>query len=263
MTSILLYHQIAHLPAEQDPMGLAISPQVFEQQMAYLYGAGYQCLSLGEAVKRFRAGTPSPRKAIVITFDDGFRDLYSTIWPILHRFNFTATIFLVAGCAGCNSDWEGQNGNYAVPLLDWSEVRELAQAGFTFASHTVSHPHLTELSDEQVKYEVQQSKAMMEDQLEMEVNLFSYPYSSQNSRIQHIVAESGYIAACGVDRGDWGLFNLWRAQCTSSDSLFSFALKASGWYHRLIWIREQCRAYPLLYRSGQRLKHLLKNRVIQ
>jgi peptidoglycan/xylan/chitin deacetylase (PgdA/CDA1 family) len=133
------------------------------------------------------------------------------------------------------------------------------QAGFTFGGHTVTHPRLSELVDQQATDEIQLSKTMLEDQLGTEVNLFSYPYSDHNDRIRRIVAESGYIAACGGERGDWGLFNLWRAQCYRSDNMLSFVLKASGWYHRFIWLREQSPVGPSLRRVVRRLRRLLRD----
>jgi peptidoglycan/xylan/chitin deacetylase (PgdA/CDA1 family) len=237
--SILLYHQIAQVPEQNDPRGLAVPPQLFEQQMAYLHQAGYCCLSLGEAVRYLQEGLHLPRKSAVLTFDDGYQNLHSNMWPILDRFGFTATIFLVAGRAGCWSDWEGQTGPYAAPLLSWAEARELAQAGFTFGSHTLNHPRLTLLDDKQAMHEIRDSKEMMEDHLGVKVDLFSYPCVNFDARIQRMVAKSGYIAACGIDRGAWGLFNLWRVGCLSKDSMLSFALKAGGWYYRRVWLREQ------------------------
>lgn len=239
MISILLYHQIAQVPKQYDPLGLAVPPRLFEQQMAYLYRAGYRCLGLGEAVKYLRERKRQPRKSFVLTFDDGYQDLYYNVWPILDRFGFTATIFLVVGRAGCESDWEGQRGPSAAPLLSWTEARELAHIGFAFGSHTLTHPRLTLLDDKQAVREIQHSKAIMEDHLGVKVELFSYPYANFDARIQDMVAESGYIAACGTDRGAWGPFNLWRAHCASNGSRLSFALKADGWHHKLVWLREQ------------------------
>lgn len=242
MIPILMYHQIADVPRSSDPKNLAVSPLLFERQMAYLSREGYQCLSLGEAVQY--VGRSHPRKTFVITFDDGYQDLYHTVRPILERYGFTATVFLVSGCMGRDSNWEGQSGPYSGRLMSWDEARELAQAGFTMGSHTISHPWLHKLNQNQAIYEIQHSKEILQDRLEMEVNLFSYPYSAHSESVRQLVAECGYIAACGGDRGQWGLFNLWRAQCTWNESLLSFASKVSGRYYHIIRMRQQ----PLLRR---------------
>jgi peptidoglycan/xylan/chitin deacetylase (PgdA/CDA1 family) len=208
---------------------------MFEQHMAYLHRKGYHCLSLDQALRDVQ---PYPHKSFVLTFDDGYLDLYSTAWPILDRFGFTATCFLVAGRAGRHADWDGTPED-DVTLLSWEEVRELSRSGFTFGSHTLTHPCLTRLDHEVATSEVQVSKMIIEDQLGIPVTLFSYPYGRSDARLQEIVAASGYLAACGVDRGHWNLFNLWRGECRGSDSLKSLSWKVRGGHQAVIRFREQ------------------------
>lgn len=142
MTSILLYHRIAQISDQHDPKGLTVSPQQFERQMVSLHHAGYRCISLVDAVNSIREGLRLPRKSFVLTFDDGYQDLYDNVWPILDRYGFTATIFLVAGSIGCLSNWGGQTGPSAAPLMSWAEVQELARRGLSFGSHTLTHRRL-------------------------------------------------------------------------------------------------------------------------
>lgn len=254
MIPILLYHQIAEVPAEHDPQRLAVTPEQFERQMAYLRRTGYRCLPLTEAVHRLHHGLSLPKKSFVITFDDGYRDIYTTVWPILDRFGFTATVFLVADRTDCLSDWEGQSGLAAAPLLSWAEARELASLGITFGGHTLTHPRLTLLDDEQAMIEVRQAKVLMEDNLGRGVKFFSYPYHNYDVRIQGIVTEAGYDAACGGRRGRWGFFNLWRVDCERDDSQRSFTLKASGRYHQYTWLREETQLGRALVRTVRQLR---------
>jgi len=252
--SIITYHRVALVPEEHDPRELATSPQLFEERMAYLARTGHQCVSLVEAVRRWREGEPQPRQGFVLTFDDGYRDLYRNVWPVLDRFGFGATVFLVAGCVGSQSDWEGQTGPSCAPMLSWAEARELARFGFTFGSHTLTHPRLTLLDDKRAWREIRQARVTIEDHLGVKVDLFSYPYGDFNAHIQRMVEESGHIAACGVDRGKWGIFNLWRAECASRESRVSFAFKVSGWYHQLLWLREESLLGGPLVRVLRRLR---------
>jgi peptidoglycan/xylan/chitin deacetylase (PgdA/CDA1 family) len=238
-----MYHQIAEVPDVYDPMGVAMPLSQFEQQMNYLSQANYRCMSLKEAVQKWEKGLQptgsfKPR-SFVITFDDGYRDLYTTVWPVLERLGFTATIFLVAGRIGRPSDWDGQNGPRAAQLMSWSEIREMARSGFSFGNHTLTHPQLPCLNDKQAKREILQSKALIEQNLGTTIDLFSYPYTASDDRIRQMVAESGHIVGCGGDRGVWGLYNLWRSECSRYDSMHSFAWKISTWHQRCIWLREQ------------------------
>ncbi len=239
MIPILMYHQIAEVEQDKDPFGIALTPEKFEQQMHYLHKKNYRCLHLSEAGNYWQRGLDLPKRSFVLTFDDGYRDIYTTVWSILDRFGFTATIFLVAEQVGNQSNWQGQSDSLSVPLMSWSEIRELARYGFTFGNHTLTHLRLPTLNDNQAKVEIVQSKNIIEDKLGIEINLFSYPYTASDIRIQQIVEDSGHILACGGDRGQWGLFNIWRTECFGDDSLHTFALKAKKWYQRKIWLREQ------------------------
>ena len=105
---------------------------------------------------------------------------------------------------------------------------------------------------------MQDSQKMLEDQLGKRAALFAYPYSGLNSRVQRIVAESGYDAACSGDRGPWDLFNIWRSQCVRDDRRAAFACKANGWHQRYTWFREQSPWGPPLRRSVRTVKSLLR-----
>lgn len=247
MIPILLFHQIAKLPALQDPEGLAVSPEQFEKYMAFLHNRAITCLKLEEAINNFRKGISQPKNAVAITFDDGFQDLHSCVLPILKKYNFAATIFLVVDRVGRESDWAGQTRSCSARLLSWGQVAELAQAGFTFGSHTMTHKRLTEIDDQQAQYEIKNAKQILEDRLGTEIKYFSYPYSSHDLRIQKIVENSGYIAACGGELDVWCLFNLWRAQIGSSDNLKSFGLKVRGRYHQYFWLRSHLKNIPYIY----------------
>ena len=136
-------------------------------------------------------------------------------------------------------------------LLSWSEARDLAQQGFILGSHTFSHTRLSRLDDYGAFEEIRSSKAMLEDQLAMQVSFFSYPYSNSEARIERLVESAGYTAACAGDSGPWSLFHLWRVPCVRDDTTLSFALKARGWYDKRTALRESVPGQFL--RSGVRM----------
>lgn len=245
MIPILMYHQVAEIPAQLDPLSLAVPPAQFEQQMAFLSNHGYRCFSLPVAVRYLRQGGRVPPKTFVLTFDDGYQNVYSNACPILDRFAFTATIFLVAGRMGLASDWDGQDGILAAPLLSWSEARELVGRGYEMGSHTFTHPRLNNMDDKSAFMEISDSKLLLEDRLDQHVDFFSYPYSSSSTRIERLVEAAGYVAACGGPVSPWSLFRLCRIQCSVGDSRLSFALKACGWYSRFVIARESTPANGL------------------
>lgn len=237
MAAILQYHQIADVSAQLDPKGLAVPPRMFEQQMEYLYRARFRCLTLQDVISSRLSGKRLPPRTFAITFDDGFKDLHDVVWPILDRFGFTATIFLVVGRVSMTNAWQGEESH--APLLSWSEVAQMARAGFTFGSHTITHPWLTTLDDESARREIGTSRLILEDQIGLPVDFFAYPYSSSDRRIRTIAEQSGYMAACCGDRGRWNPYNVWRAQILHADGMPAFHVKAGGLYDHWTWVREE------------------------
>jgi peptidoglycan/xylan/chitin deacetylase (PgdA/CDA1 family) len=250
-----MYHQVTEIPRDLDPLGLAIPPDQFEEQMSYLARNDYQCLSLPEAVRRLRREAHAPAKSFVLTFDDGYQDFHSEACPILEEFGFNATVFLVAGRMGNLSNWAGQEGARSGLLLSWAEARDLARRGFVLGSHTLSHPRLSLLDDRSAEKEIQDSKALLQDRLDMQIDFFSYPYSVSDARIERLVESAGYTAACAGNSGPWSLFHLRRVPCLRDDTPLSFAVKASGWYDRRTALRESAPG-RLVRRGVQSLRHL-------
>lgn len=238
MIPILMYHQVDDIPRKLDSLGLAVSPAQFEQQMSYLARNNYRCLSLPEAMRHFQKDGYAPARSFVLTFDDGYQDVHSKAYPILEKYGFTATVFLVAGRLGSLSNWWGQEGSRSGLLLTQVEAQELVRRGYIMGSHSLRHPFLTSLDDQSAYQEILGSKLLLQEQLEIQVDFFSYPYSETDPRIETLVESAGYKAACAGDKGLRSNFHLWRVPCNRDDSPLSFALKASGWYDRRTALRE-------------------------
>jgi len=238
MIPIFMYHEIADVPRNLDPLGLAIPLTQFEQQMSYLSRNAYHCLSLPEVLRYLQKGDRLPARSFVITFDDGYQDVYTQACPILEKYGFTATIFLVAGGMGTSSNWWGKAGERSALLLTWTEARDLAKRGFILGSHTLNHPRLSTQDDQSAFEEIRNSKILLQDRLEMQVDFLSYPYSDTDNRVERLVESAGYLAACAGNSGPWSIFHLWRVPCLRGDTTQSFALKASGWYNKRTALRE-------------------------
>lgn len=235
-TPILLYHQITRAAPPKDPRRVAVSVSDFERQMRYLYDHGYRCLSLMELLRPSRNKQPRQKKTFALTFDDGYEDFFTQAYPILRRYGFTAAVLLVTDRVGEQNDWDGEAGT---PLLTWEQVEALHEDGISFGSHTCTHPRLTRLSNGQIWHELMASKERLEARLGQEIQLLAYPYGESNREIQRMAMAAGYTAACGVDRGSSGRFNLWRRLCYTDDSLLTFILKLTPWYRYPGWLREE------------------------
>lgn len=149
---------------------------------------------------------PFPEKAFVLTFDDGFKNVYQIAFPILNELNFTATIFLVTDCMGQAISWEvGEKvkkaGATHLSLMVWDEVMEMHRHGFSFGSHGSRHLRLTQLDAALIRGDLEKSKCAIEDILGDPCLLFCYPYGNFDDTVQRIVRETGFEGAVTSEFG--------------------------------------------------------------
>jgi peptidoglycan/xylan/chitin deacetylase (PgdA/CDA1 family) len=188
---ILTYHSI-------DGSGsvISLSSDLFARQMAFLAERKYTTLTFAEAAERLHRRADVPERAVVLTFDDGYRSVHSEAFPVLTRFGFTATIFLVSRFCGRHNDFPGApRAAGRLPLMNWSEIAEVQTYGIECAAHTRTHPDLRQLSGSELEAEVGGSRADLEDRLGIEIRSFAYPYGHRNARVEEAVRRH-YAAAC-------------------------------------------------------------------
>ena len=169
--------------------------------MKYLWENGYRAFSLSEAIRFIRMNESFPKNMVVITFDDGYKNIYTQAFPVLNQYGFKATIFLITDYCGTYKAWPGHlPSTMNRPMLSWAEIREMNKEGFEFGSHTVSHPDLTRMPIRQAEQEILQSKAKIQDHLCARVRVFAYPYGRFNSEIEEIV-RGQFSGACSTRLG--------------------------------------------------------------
>jgi len=227
-TPIITYHQMTSDSLYKDSLSLTVSVHQFERQMRYLREHGYNSLSARELIQSLGNNQQPRCKRVWLTFDDGYESFFRLAYPILYRYGFTATVFLTTDFIGKDSDY-----------LSWEQVLSLNNDGISFGSHTCTHPHLLELSEEQVRHELVSSKECLEDRLGEKVQLLAYPHGHSNLEIQHLAEDAGYEAACGIRGGRSSRFNLWRTQCHTEDTLLSFLFQLTRWPYYAKHFREE------------------------
>lgn len=194
---ILMYHSISDNPRRAFRR-FTISPAVFAEQMAYLYENGYRPLTISDLVDAAQAGTALPEKPVLLTFDDGFADFFTECLPILLRYQFTATLYLVTAYMGQTSRWLERENEADRPMLTWEQIRHIAASGIECGSHTHTHPRLDELSAGQVRDEITASKELLDSYLPSPVRSICYPYGCYSDAVQQTVRQAGYTSACAV-----------------------------------------------------------------
>jgi peptidoglycan/xylan/chitin deacetylase (PgdA/CDA1 family)/GT2 family glycosyltransferase/SAM-dependent methyltransferase len=189
---ILMYHRAAPDGAPAAPR-YRVSPEELEAQLSYLRGAGYRSMSLDELARLLLVQAPVPAKRVAITFDDGYADFAQFAAPLLDRYGFTATIFVVTDQVGATNLWDRDTEELA--LMDWDTLRALRGRGFTIGGHTASHPRLTRLDNASVISEISRCRTALRNELGAPARHFASPYGLRDGGIDAL------IGACGFQTG--------------------------------------------------------------
>jgi len=192
---ILMYHQIAAGP--QATSRLAVSPAVFAAQLAYLQAGGFTTVT-ASALAAAVGGDAGrmPVRPVVLTFDDGFADFHQVALPLLREYGFTATVFVTTGWiqdAGPRSA-----GRRPGRMLSWSQLLEAAGAGVEIGAHSHRHPQLDQMAGADLRRELHDSKALLEDRLGRAVPGLAYPFGYSSARVRGAVRAAGHEYACAV-----------------------------------------------------------------
>ncbi|MFZ2959782.1 MAG: polysaccharide deacetylase family protein [Candidatus Ozemobacteraceae bacterium] len=235
---VLMFHKIPSAP----PLSRHktwVTAERFEKHLAYLRRNGFQSFTMRD-MKEFLTGarplSSFPARPILLTFDDGYLDNYRQAAPIMQRYGFSGLIFCMGNPALRDSVWDRSPSEETAPLMSFTQIRELSDAGYEIGAHTLSHPHLPALSDEQARREILDSKNSLEDAIGQEVISFAYPYGEYDDRIVDIVREAGFSFAFATSTGAPNFFDdpfrIFRTHIFPKDRLLQICKKTSSWYRR-------------------------------
>lgn len=199
---ILTYHRVVQSKEEGGSLPIWVTAAQFEEHLQILKAEGFTTLTLSDLAAmpaladRFRPDW----KPILLTFDDGYEDNYTLLFPLLQRYGFTATIFLVADMK--QNLWDKDSPDFAPTLLlTTAQILEMQRYGIDFGSHSMTHPRLGAVPLAAAEKEIRLSKQVLEERLGREVNSFCYPYGSLSTDVKRLVGESGYQFGIASDSG--------------------------------------------------------------
>lgn len=226
MAPILMYHSVT--PNRRDRSPWAVHIERFEQQMRWLHERGFRGTSIRELLE------PQPDEArsrlVGLTFDDGYADFAEYSLPVLQRYGFTATAFIVAGRLGTEDIWADEPPK---PLLTAGQVRLVADEGFEVGSHGLRHVSLLSANDSELTEEIVNSRRILQQISGQSVSGFCYPYGHHDRRIVSCVQAAGYEYTCACGYSEFtGRFALPRIYIGNADSPARLWAKAIQYWLR-------------------------------
>jgi peptidoglycan/xylan/chitin deacetylase (PgdA/CDA1 family) len=187
---VLCYHAIT----DGWPHALATGPATFERQLRAVLARGYKAGSAAQAVE-------GRARVLHVTFDDAFTSIERAL-PILERLGLHATVFACPGYADGGRPLDvpeladdAARLPHELETMDWDSLRSLGERGVDVESHTVSHPHLPRLGDDELCRELVESRERLETELGRRITLLAYPFGDEDQRVRDAARAAGYEAA--------------------------------------------------------------------
>ena len=196
---ILMYHSIESMPKSTIMRSLHVPPRRFKFQMWLLKVLGYKGLSIRE-LKPYLDGEKSG-KVVGITFDDGYQNNLINAAPVLKRYNYSATCYLVNHCIGTSNTWDLDQGITQRPLMKVNEIKKWLDLGMDIGAHSQNHVDLTIIDEQQAQKEISDCKVELEKLFNMSIVDFCYPFGRFNESVCKITNNAGYSTATTMIRG--------------------------------------------------------------
>jgi peptidoglycan/xylan/chitin deacetylase (PgdA/CDA1 family) len=225
---VLVYHSIDGNVSERYRKW-AIPPQILDRHLELIRANNFSPISVSAFTSAKGAGGMLPQRPVVLTFDDGLRDFLTGAMPVLSKYLYPATLFVVSGLVGQKSLWLRALGEEGRAMLSWSELREIVSAGIECGAHSLSHPELDVISAPCADKEIRMSKVLLEDHLGCSIQSFAYPHGYSSPATRRLVERAGYSSACRVrhalstvDENAFGLSRIIMTTDISDEQLLKF-----------------------------------------
>lgn len=189
---ILTYHYVEYILDKNDKIRISLNttPFIFEQQIIALENEDYTFMTASELGKALNGEILMPKKPILLTFDDGHKDLYTNVFPLLKKYNVKATAYIIPGFLG-GSDF-----------MNDDQIREIIDSGLIeIGSHTLNHTYLKDQPLKKVQKQVGDSKVILQDKFQIPIFSFAYPYGAFDKQAIEVVKTAGFTTAMSTIPG--------------------------------------------------------------
>lgn len=228
----LCYHAIRDQSSDPILSPYGVPAEAFVRQLDFLSKAGFSFVTPDAAADFLRFGTPLPKKAVLLTFDDGYEELLQLARDVLYPRRIQAIAFAVTGIESATNEWDQACGAGRLALLTGSQLRELASLGIEIGSHSRTHREMPLLGEFELKEEAASSADDLAAAGLPRPRFFAYPFAANDERTRRAARESGYLAAFGCRTGyvgsDSERFELPRVTIFAYDQGWRFRLKVSA-----------------------------------
>lgn len=183
---ILMYHYVEYIQDKNDKMRISLNtlPETLESEIKTLISAGYNFITPSDLADILDGIKEPPKKAVILSFDDGYRDFYTYAFPILKKNNVKAVEYIVSGFLN--------NANY----MTKTQLQEIYKSGLVeIGVHTIHHLALKGVRSDLAKKEIEKSKLDLEEQIGFPITTFAYPYGSFDLNALKLVREAGFRTA--------------------------------------------------------------------
>lgn len=233
---VLMYHKIPDSDLTSRHR-IFVSKNNFEKHLQYFRRKNLTTLTFQDLLAYWDLEKPYnlfPKKPLLLTFDDGYRDNLTNAQPLLQKYKMKATIFLLADHQILENSWDSDTGEKSQPLMSLEEKRKLDPAVFEIGSHGLHHIHLTQASRELALLEMKSAKAVLTKDLGSDPVVFAYPFGSTNSKLADLCFQAGYRFAVNTDQGGLELpdqpHSIFRVNIFPEDSPWQLRKKTAPWY---------------------------------
>lgn len=202
---ILVYHSIENVSKSTKMRSMHVAPKRFKFQMMLLKMMGYKGLSMRE-LKPYIDGHKTG-KVVGITFDDGYKNNLVNAVPILLKYGFSATCYLVQGRIGEYNVWDIKKNLPKISLMSSNEIFEWIGAGMDIGAHSLTHPNLTKIDKQTASIEIEKCKINLENEFNIKLEDFCYPYGCFDEDIVNITSKAGFSSAVTMNRGRASIYS--------------------------------------------------------
>lgn len=222
LVPILMYHYIRPIDfskSDAATSSLTLPPAQLEQQLRYLRDRGFKSATMADLYLYFQGRRDLPSRSVILTFDDGYWDNYVYAYPLLLRYGFKGTFFIVTGFVGRSE------------YMTWPQLREMVAGGMEVGAHTVSHVDLARISPTARERELVESRRGLQDTLGVSVRSLAYPSGAYNQEAIQAARKAGYEIAVTTqygathDRGKLMELPRVRVQGTDTPSVFRWRIE--------------------------------------